>query len=150
MTVPTGFIELEVPVPQPPAQKEQSEIRCTRVDNIAEIKPSHVTPDCCRLQLVFGSRAEQVYVSGTYTEFKNQIARSQELLELGSQASELSEPEIRALDLLAEQQQTTPAQVLRWALEHYARATFHRLDFERFYPVAPFVAHSYPPDPVPE
>jgi hypothetical protein len=131
--IPAGFLEFEVPLPQPPAKQEQTEISCVRIDNIAEIKRSYSSSDNCRIRLVFGTTSETRYVLGTYSSVKDRIVQSQQLAALGPDASELSELENRALALLAELQQASTAQVLRWALEHYARSTLPEQDFDRFY-----------------
>jgi hypothetical protein len=133
MTTPAGFLEFEVPVPHPPAKQEMTEIRCVRTGDVAEIKPTYASAEHCRIKVVFGTKSEEWYVLGTYTQVKERIARSQQLVALGSVASELTELETRALDLLAEIQQASTAQVLRWALEHYARSTLPKQDFDRFY-----------------
>jgi hypothetical protein len=131
--IPAGFLEFEVPVPPPPHKQKITEIRCVRLGDIAEIKPNHATAECCRLKVVFGVKSEEWYVLGTYSGVKERIARSQQLAALGAAASELTELENRALELLSELQQDSPAQVLRWALEHYARATLPEQEFGRFY-----------------
>jgi hypothetical protein len=130
---PAGFIDLERSLPSNPMI---TELHCVRVSDVHDISPdSTISADMARVRVVFGSQSEHWLVTGSVAQVKTRLAQAQRLLELGTVASEITELELRALGLLAEMQQVSPAQILRQALDQYCRSVLTWDEYRTFYPL---------------
>jgi hypothetical protein len=134
MTTPAGFIDLER-LNELTSGEDLEHIKCVRVEDIREIAPVHgmVLDDRCEIKVVYGVNSEKWQVRGTYSAVKSRVAQAQEFKMLAATGCQLTEQETQAIRLLAELHETTPGQVLKAALEHYARTSLAQSDFLRFY-----------------
>jgi len=135
MTTPAGFIDIErVHLPAGPRDDTTTELICMRTEHIRAVSPiDSIGCPRCSIRVVFGSQCETWLITGDQSGTKNRIAQVQELQAFVALGCNLTERESRVLQLLASMQEISPGEVLTTALNHYARTSLAREEYEQFY-----------------